>query len=71
VHPRAPQRRCPGCGSIGGATVVPLVRLGAERFVLCEPGDYELNNLNRQAADMGDIGRNTAEVQADRARAIW
>jgi hypothetical protein len=59
-----------GCGSIGGATVVPLVRLGAERFVLCEPGDYELNNLNRQAADIGDIGRNKAEVQADRARAI-
>jgi tRNA threonylcarbamoyladenosine dehydratase len=59
-----------GCGSIGGAPVVPLVRLGVERFVLCEPGDYELNNLNRQAADMGDIGRNKAEVQARRARAI-
>ena len=59
-----------GCGSIGGAPVVPLVRLGAERFVLCEPGDYELNNLNRQAADMTDIGRNKAQVQADRARAI-
>ena len=59
-----------GCGSIGGATVVPLIRLGVERFVLCEPGDYELNNLNRQAADMGDIGRNKAEVQAARARAI-
>ena len=59
-----------GCGSIGGAPVVPLVRLGVERFVLCEPGDYELNNLNRQAADMSDIGRNKAEVQADHARAI-
>jgi hypothetical protein len=59
-----------GCGSIGGAAVVPLVRLGVERFVLCEPGDYELNNLNRQAADLGDIGRNKAEVQAARARAI-
>ncbi|MGH3287423.1 MAG: ThiF family adenylyltransferase [Streptosporangiaceae bacterium] len=59
-----------GCGSIGGATVVPLVRMGVERFVLCEPGDYELNNLNRQAADLGDIGRNKAEVQAARARAI-
>jgi hypothetical protein len=41
-----------------------------ERFVLCEPGDYELNNLNRQAADIADIGRNKADVQADRARAI-
>jgi len=59
-----------GCGSIGGATVVPLVRLGVERFLLCEPGEYELNNLNRQAADMSDIGRNKAEVQASRARAI-
>jgi len=59
-----------GCGSIGGAPVVPLVRLGVERFVLCEPGDYELNNLNRQAADIADIGRNKADVQADRARAI-
>jgi ThiF family len=55
-----------GCGSIGGAPVVPLVRLGVERFVLCEPGDYELNNLNRQGADLSDIGRNKAEVQADR-----
>ncbi len=59
-----------GCGSIGGAPVVPLVRLGVERFVLCEPGEYELNNLNRQAAGIGDIGRNKAAVQADRARAI-
>jgi tRNA threonylcarbamoyladenosine dehydratase len=59
-----------GCGSIGGAPVVPLVRLGVERFVLCEPGEYELNNLNRQAADRGDIGRNKAAVQADHARAI-
>jgi tRNA threonylcarbamoyladenosine dehydratase len=59
-----------GCGSIGGAPVVPLVRMGAERFMLCEPDAYELNNLNRQAADVTDIGRNKAEVQADRARAI-
>ncbi len=59
-----------GCGSIGGAPVVPLVRLGVERFVLAEPGEYELNNLNRQAADISDIGRNKAAVQADRARAI-
>jgi hypothetical protein len=59
-----------GCGSIGGAAVIPLVRLGAEQFVLAEPGDYELNNLNRQAAEVRDIGRNKAEVLAERARAI-
>ena len=59
-----------GCGSIGGATVVPLVRLGVERFVICEPDHYEINNLNRQAAELADIGRNKGAVQATRARAI-
>jgi tRNA threonylcarbamoyladenosine dehydratase len=59
-----------GCGSIGGAPVVPLVRLGVERFVLSEPGEYELNNLNRQDAELSDIGQNKAEVLAGRARAI-
>ena len=39
-----------GCGSTGGAAVEPLVRLGVQRFLLGEPGAYELNNLNRQSA---------------------
>ena len=39
-----------GCGSTGGAVLMPLVRTGAECFVLFDPGDYELNNLNRQDA---------------------
>jgi hypothetical protein len=34
-------------------------------FVLAEPGAYELNNLNRQAALLGDLGRNKAEVLRD------
>ncbi|MQY22611.1 ThiF family adenylyltransferase [Nocardia macrotermitis] len=59
-----------GCGSTGGATVEPLARLGAERFILAEPGTYELNNLNRQSATVEDIGRNKAEVAAQRVRAI-
>jgi len=53
-----------GCGSIGGAVVEPLVRLGAERLVLAEPDIYELHNLNRQRACMRDIGRNKATVLA-------
>ena len=59
-----------GCGSTGGAAIAPLARSGARRFVLLDPGSYELNNLNRQDAYRSDIGRNKAEVQAERLRAI-
>lgn len=59
-----------GCGSTGGAAVGPLVRLGVQRLVLADPGEYELNNLNRQDAGIEDIGRNKAEVAARRARQV-
>ena len=59
-----------GCGSIGGAVVEPLVRLGAERLVLVEPDRYELHNLNRQSAELADVGQNKARVLAERARRI-
>jgi hypothetical protein len=59
-----------GCGSTGGAVVEPLARLGTGRFVLAEPGEYELNNLNRQSATHADIGRNKAEVAAERVRSV-
>ncbi len=59
-----------GCGSIGGAAVEPLVRLGVRSFLLAEPGEYELNNLNRQNAVAADIGRNKADVAAERVFAI-
>ncbi|WP_392965183.1 ThiF family adenylyltransferase [Streptomyces sp. LN245] len=59
-----------GCGSTGGAVVEPLTRLGTGRFVLAEPGAYELNNLNRQSATHADIGRNKAEVAAERIRSV-
>jgi hypothetical protein len=59
-----------GCGSIGGAPVEPLARLGLEEMVLAEPGAYETNNLNRQAALLRDVGRNKAEVLRDRVHAI-
>ncbi|MDQ6711029.1 MAG: ThiF family adenylyltransferase [Candidatus Dormibacteraeota bacterium] len=57
-----------GCGSTGGATIMPLTRSGAERFLLLDPGQYDLNNLNRQEAALGDVGRNKAE--AARARIV-
>jgi hypothetical protein len=59
-----------GCGSIGGAVVEPLVRLGAEHLVLAEPDGYELHNLNRQRAVTTDVGRNKASVLAERAREV-
>jgi hypothetical protein len=59
-----------GCGSVGGAVVEPLVRLGTEHLTLAEPGCYELANLNRQRAWVCDLGRNKALVQAERVREI-
>jgi molybdopterin-synthase adenylyltransferase len=59
-----------GCGSIGGAVVEPLVRLGAERVMLVEPDVYELHNLNRQQALVADVGRNKATVLAERIRQV-
>jgi tRNA threonylcarbamoyladenosine dehydratase len=59
-----------GCGSTGGAVVMPLVRTGAERFVLLDPGAYELNNCNRQDATQADLGRNKAAATADRILAV-
>jgi len=59
-----------GCGSIGGAVIEPLIRLGAEQFALAEPGDYDLHNMNRQSVRLQDIGRNKAAVFQERMREI-
>lgn len=59
-----------GCGSIGGAVVEPLVRLGAGHLVLAEPDSYELHNLNRQHARLPDLGRNKAAVLAEWAAGV-
>jgi tRNA threonylcarbamoyladenosine dehydratase len=59
-----------GCGSTGGACVMPLVRTGAERFVLLDPGRYELNNLNRQDAVLADVGVNKAAATRKRILAV-
>jgi molybdopterin/thiamine biosynthesis adenylyltransferase len=59
-----------GCGSTGGATVEPLVRAGAVHLLLAEPGEFELNNLNRQRGQLKSLGRNKGEWLAEQARAI-
>ncbi|MFJ9056266.1 ThiF family adenylyltransferase [Streptomyces sp. NPDC102409] len=59
-----------GCGSIGGAAVEPLTRLGAQRFLVADPGTFELNNLNRQSAVAADIEQNKAAGAAERIMSI-
>jgi len=59
-----------GCGSVGGAAVEPLVRMGAESLTLAEPDGYDLHNINRQSARLQDIGRNKAEVFQEHIRDI-
>ncbi|MGD0559766.1 MAG: ThiF family adenylyltransferase [Streptosporangiaceae bacterium] len=59
-----------GCGSVGGAAVQPLARLGVQQFLVADPGCYELDNLNRQHATVYDVGRNKAEVAAERILAV-
>jgi hypothetical protein len=59
-----------GCGSVGGAAVEPLVRLGGEHLTLAEPDGYDLHNINRQSVRLQDIGRNKAEVFQETMRDI-
>jgi hypothetical protein len=59
-----------GCGSTGGACVMPLARSGAEHFVLLDPGTYDLDNLNRQDASLAEVGLNKAVVQASHIVAV-
>jgi tRNA threonylcarbamoyladenosine dehydratase len=55
-----------GCGSIGGAAVEPLIRLGCENLILCEPDGYDIANMNRQSVRLQDVGRNKAACFAER-----
>jgi tRNA threonylcarbamoyladenosine dehydratase len=55
-----------GCGAIGGATIEPLVRAGAESFILAEPGTYDYNNANRQNMRIQDVGKNKASAFAEK-----
>src|SRR5262245_34997200 len=67
---RAARLLIAGCGSIGGAVIEPLVRMGAEHLVLAEPDGYDLHNMNRQSVRLQDLGRNKAAVFQERLRDI-
>jgi molybdopterin/thiamine biosynthesis adenylyltransferase len=55
-----------GCGSVGGAAIEPLLRMGFEHLMLAEPDGYDLHNMNRQSVRIQDIGRNKADVFKER-----
>jgi molybdopterin/thiamine biosynthesis adenylyltransferase len=60
-----------GAGGDGGMLAVQLARLGIGGITLADPEDFEVENLNRQAeATIKSIGRNKAEVVAERVRDI-
>jgi len=59
-----------GCGSVGGAAIEPLIRLGCENLILAEPDGYDVANMNRQSARLQDVGRNKAAVFAERMAEI-
>ena len=50
-----------GCG-LGSQIGVLAARSGFEKFILCDGDKVELNNLNRQAFELSDIGKNKAKV---------
>jgi molybdopterin/thiamine biosynthesis adenylyltransferase len=59
-----------GCGGDGGQVAEALARNGYSRFLLADPEDFELENLNRQCAAEEGICRNKAETIAARLRRI-
>lgn len=60
-----------GVGGVGGAAVEALARSGVGRLTFVDGDDFEPSNLNRQIlCTLDAIGRNKAEVAAERARAV-
>lgn len=60
-----------GAGGVAGWTYEALARAGCRRFRVADPETYEASNANRQTGcDFHTIGRNKAEVTAERLRRI-
>jgi molybdopterin/thiamine biosynthesis adenylyltransferase len=51
---------------LGSQVAVLAARTGFEKFILCDGDAVELNNLNRQAFELSDIGKNKAEITKER-----
>ncbi len=59
-----------GCGSVGGAVVEPLIRMGLNSVVLADPEDFDMSNLNRQSCTLHDIDKRKVSGIEKRIRAI-
>ena len=60
-----------GLGGVGGAHVLTLSRLGIANFNIADFDEFDVHNLNRQAAAfMSSMGRPKIEVVAEMARDI-
>ena len=55
-----------GAGGVGGIHALTLARLGVGKFVIADPDEFELVNINRQfGATHRTVGRKKAEVIAE------
>ena len=59
-----------GCGGDGGQVAEALARNGYIYFLLADPENFEVENLNRQCAAEEGIGRGKAETMAARLQRI-
>lgn len=55
-----------GAGGLGSPLAMQLVMAGCERIVLADKDVIELSNLNRQLYTQADVGKNKAEVLAQK-----
>lgn len=59
-----------GCGSVGSAMALALVRAGVGALVLIDPDEVSVANLSRSPFSLADVGRAKVEAVTDRARLI-
>jgi molybdopterin/thiamine biosynthesis adenylyltransferase len=60
-----------GMGGVGGVELMTLARLGIGAFRIADADRFDVVNFNRQyGADVDTLGRNKAEVMAEKAVAV-
>ncbi len=60
-----------GFGGVGQAAFVNLLRAGVGSFAICDPDEFEISNLNRQAlSSLGNLGEGKAKSAIDFAKGV-
>lgn len=60
-----------GMGGVGGVHLITLLRMGFEKFNICDFDTFEVGNFNRQyGASLTNLGKNKAETMAALGREI-